>query len=463
MNRCILPLCRLSFPYVKRRRAHAYQSAEVANSIADMWRSYKHMRQSRRYLNLKKRVFEAMRKFQHVRVLSRRVRQASLSFRKHRVHELIDRAANAARSDQMTEIYRICRQLAPKTRRERVSIRGEDGRTLGPREQFQAVVDYFRAAFSHPNPVGFTGQCEPPYLQPAAIQAAIADLLPVEVWQSCPDIFTQRVAADFQRGVSTLPSRLPSEMTDCTLVLMPKPGKASKLPKDLRPLGIQDPLSKVVAKALRDQLEVQVTGLLASLPQYAYIKGKAIDECICRVVSFCSSVRCAIKAGVESVHARREGQAPSQCYGGIMVGIDLSRAFDTLDRPVLLRTLRFAQVSEPLQRILLEVHNQCKYRVRLGAYEDIFELQCGVRQGCSISPLRFSLFTCWFLNELSLRTSPEWVAKLVTWFADDQHLGWFVSSPGDLDFICRSLRTTFGLLKYVGCVLIRLNQLSHLA
>ena len=171
-----------------------------------------------------------MRKFQHFRVLSRRVRQASLSFRKHRVHELIDRAANAARSDQMTEIYRICRQLAPKTRRERVSIRGEDGRTLGPREQFQAVVDYFRAAFSHPNPVGFTGQCEPPYLQPAAIQAAIADLkprkavpntsLPVEVWQSCPDIFTQRVAADFQRGVSTLPSRLPSEMTDCTLVLM---------------------------------------------------------------------------------------------------------------------------------------------------------------------------------------------------------------------------------------------------
>ena len=303
MNRCILPLCRLSFPYVKRRRAHAYQSAEVANSIADMWRSYKHMRQSRRYLNLKKRVFEAMRKFQHFRVLSRRVRQASLSFRKHRVHELIDRAANAARS---------------------------------------------------------------------------------------------------------------------------------------------------VAKALRDQLEVQVTGLLASLPQYAYIKGKAIDECICRVVSFCSSVRCAIKAGVESVHARREGQAPSQCYGGIMVGIDLSRAFDTLDRPVLLRTLRFAQVSGPLQRILLEVHNQCKYRDRLGAYEDIFELQCGVRQGCSISPLRFSLFTCWFLNELSLRTSPEWVAKLVTWFADDQHLGWFVSSPGDLDFICRSLRTTFGLLKECG-------------
>ena len=98
--------------------------------------------------------------------------------------------------------------------------------------------------------------------------------LPVEVWQACTDVLTASVAADFRRSVSTLPSSLPGEMTDCTLVLMPKPGKASKLPKDLRPLGIQDPMSKVVSKALRDQLEVQVSGLLASLPQYAYIKSE---------------------------------------------------------------------------------------------------------------------------------------------------------------------------------------------
>ena len=98
----------------------------------------------------------------HFRVLSRRVRQASLSFRKQRLHALIDRAATAARCDQMTEIYSICRQLAPKTRRERVSIRGEDGSTLEPKAQFHAVVKYFRAAFSHPNPVGYEGSCAPP-------------------------------------------------------------------------------------------------------------------------------------------------------------------------------------------------------------------------------------------------------------------------------------------------------------
>ena len=274
--------------------------------------------------------------------------------------------------------------------------------------------------------------------------------LPVEVWQACADVFTASVAADFRRSVTTLPSSLPGEMTDCTLVLMPKPGKASKLPKDLRPLGIQDPMSKVVAKALRDQLEVQVSGLLASLPQYAYIKREGHRRMYQPCGVLCDSVRSGLQASVGSVHSRREGCAPSQCYGGIMVGIDLSRAFDTLDRPVLRRTLQFAGVSAPLQRILLEIHNQCQYRVRLGSYEDTFALQCGVRQGCSISPLLFSLFTCWFLTELGSRTSLEWVAAFVTWFADDQHLGWHISQPSDLDYVCKSLRATFGLLKECG-------------
>ena len=69
----------------------------------------------------------------------------------------------------------------------------------------------------------------------------------------------------------------------------------------------------------------------------------------------------------------------------------------------------------------------------------------------------FSLFTCWFLTELKQRTSEEWVSKFVTWFADDSHLGWEVHSPADLDFICRSLRDTFGLLKECG---MRANPLK---
>ena len=54
------------------------------------------------------------------------------------------------------------------------------------------------------------------------------------------------------------------------------------------------------------------------------------------------------------VFMRVEQEKPSsKCFGGIMVGIDMSRAFDTLARDVLLRSLQHAGVDDSLQRILI--------------------------------------------------------------------------------------------------------------
>ena len=460
LNRLILPLCARYFPPKRQAKRHAFRSNEVSGAIAEMWRAYHHMRSMPRHVNLKRRVFEAIRRLNRFRVLSRQVRRASLSYRKQRVHTLIDRAASAASKDQMTEVYRVCRQLAPKQRRERVCIRGDDGRTLSPSEQYDAIYGYFSQVFSHPNMPGFEVSCDPPALDHEELVRAIHSLkprkavpvtsLPVEVWQACSEIFADCVSVTYAADVATEPSALSSEITDCSLVLLPKPGKATKLPRDLRPLGIQDPTSKIIAGILRDRLVAQVGHVLAAYPQFAYCKGKSIDEGICRVAQFCKNVRSRLRAGAHSVRSRRSGANNSTCFGGIMVGIDLSRAFDTLDRPCLLRALAFANVPAPLQRLLLEIHNQCKYSVVHGHRQGSFSLQCGVRQGCAVSPMLFSLFTCWFLAELQQRTSRDWVAWFVTWFADDSHLGWDIQQPGDLEFVCRSLRATFGLLAECG-------------
>ena len=136
------------------------------------------MRAMPRHVNLKRRVFEAIRRLNRFRVLSRQVRRASLSYRKQRVHALIDRAATAASKDQMTEVYRVCRQLAPKQRRERVCIRGDDGRTLCPSEQYDAIYEYFSRVFSHPHMPGFGNSCDPPVLTQAELVNAIHSLKP---------------------------------------------------------------------------------------------------------------------------------------------------------------------------------------------------------------------------------------------------------------------------------------------
>ncbi|CAE7313235.1 unnamed protein product, partial [Symbiodinium microadriaticum] len=132
---------------------------------------------------------------------------------------------------------------------------------------------------------------------------------------------------------------------------------------------------------------------------------------------------------------------------GTMVGIDMSRAFDTLARDVLLRSLQHAGVDASLQRILIEIHEACQYEISHMQHTTQVPMGTGVRQGCAVSPLLYSLFTAWFLAELEVRTSPSWVQHLVTCFADDTHLAWEIEQYSDLTFFCTSLRATFQLLR----------------
>ena len=278
-------------------------------------------------------------------------------------------------------------------------------------------------------------------------KAVPANSVPPEVWKACAQPFACRLADAYSEGVRSCPSQLPEEITHCSLALLPKPGKAMRQPTDLRPIGIQDLASKLIARTLKDMLVPQVAHLLQCTPQFAYCEGKGIDQAIFRVIGHCGRVRTRLSDGVLSVHARRAGRVTSKCYGGIMVGIDMSRAFDTLARDVLLRSLQHAGVDASLQRILLEIHEACKYEIHHLQNTTQVPMGTGVRQGCAVSPLLYSLFTAWFLAELEVRTSPSWVKHLVTCFADDTHLAWEIEQAADLAFFCKSLRATFQLLR----------------
>ena len=53
---------------------------------------------------------------------------------------------------------------------------------------------------------------------------------------------------------------------------------------------------------------------------------------ISRVAQHCHRVREVVKHSTDSTHDHRDGKSRSQCIGGLMVGLDLSRAFDLLSR-----------------------------------------------------------------------------------------------------------------------------------
>ncbi|CAE7822925.1 jockey\pol [Symbiodinium sp. CCMP2592] len=329
--------CRLDHP---RRTPHLPQ--QVQHAVAHMWETFRTWRRTGRHNSRGRRIFQVWRRFAAFRAASKALRQASVQSRRQRVHDLIDRAAHAASKDQLSELYKITKILAPKRRMERVLIRAPDGSMLKPAHQFEAILQYFSKAFSDPNPFS-------------------------------PDD-TQVVPA-------------------------------------------------ITADVLVDEL-------LQAAPQFAYIAGKSIDSAIIRAA----------------------GEVSSNCYGAVMIGIDLSRAFDNLTRDVLQRSLQHAGVNPGLQRILLEIHQQCSYELRHHQYKGRFPLKKGVRQGCAVSPMLYSLFTVWLMAELKTRVSPQWVDELMTCFADDTHLAWRIFGQPDLAQMCRTVREIFQLLEECGMV-----------
>ena len=189
----------------------------------------------------------------------RALRLASRQERRGWFTPQISLAHTAAQQQNMGEVYRIVRLLAPKQRREPIRIRTEDGHLLDGQQQFDAIFEYFSRVidrtlgFEHDTSNAGLSTTTEGIVQSIATlkprKSVLPGCPPAELWQLCPSD-----SADFFQGVLRRacdnPGALPARMTDCELSLLPKPGKTSRFPKDLRPLGLQDPSSsKVLASA----------------------------------------------------------------------------------------------------------------------------------------------------------------------------------------------------------------------
>ena len=177
---------------------------------------------------------------------------------------------------------------------------------------------------------------------------------------------------------------------------------------------------------------------------------KAIDSAITRVALHCAEVRKLLKHQSLSVHDKRQGRQVAGVCGGAMVSLDLSRAFDQLPRWALQAALEHAQVDGPVIQAIIAVHERCSYTIRHGKHTDSIPMRKGVRQGCTLSPSLYAIFTIWVYDRLSSITSAEWASACVTLFADDSHLSWLVRSAEDLEFVCTCTRRTIELFQSVG-------------
>ena len=81
-----------------------------------------------------------------------------------------------------------------------------------------------------------------------------------------------------------------------------------------------------------------------------------------------------------------------------MVFIDLSKAFDTVDRSTLWTLLRRYGCPETFVKIIQEFHDGMAGAVSIG---DPFEISHGLKQGCVLAPTLFTLFLAALLPTVS--------------------------------------------------------------
>lgn len=76
-----------------------------------------------------------------------------------------------------------------------------------------------------------------------------------------------------------------------------------------------------------------------------------------------------------------------------MAFIDLTKAFDTVDRPTLWKVLKKIGCPEKLVTMIRILHDDMKASVLIdGDYTNEFDVKTGVKQGCVLAPTLFSIF-----------------------------------------------------------------------
>ena len=380
LNKRLLAKCRQFFPARQVRRARAGEHELVVHRIREMWQWHKAMRRVPRLGRRRNiwHVVEAWKRYARFMRSWRALRRASRFARRQWLQTQKQNAQEAANRHDYRAVYAVVQAIAPKRRREAVRIRGPQGQLLSKAQQLQEVHQYFAAAFSASAFEGYSSTHTDPEFTPQEVIKAIQALKPrkavpdasvmAEVWQLSPGAFADFFLQQFC-GCRYSTSSLPSAMTDCSLSLLPKPGKPSRRPQDLRPLGLQDPSSKLLANLVKGRLMEIVKPFLMSKPQFAYVEGRSIDQAIHRVFRRCSRIRDMMRSGIRSVQDRRAGLGEHPCRGGAVLSIDLSREFDMVPRWALSASLHSASVPQDLHDLILDIHQACRYSVKIGKQE----------------------------------------------------------------------------------------------
>ena len=149
--------------------------------------------------------------------------------------------------------------------------------------------------------------------------------------------------------------------------------------------------------------------------------------------------------------------------GGLQIFIDLTRAFDCVDRPRLFARLFQLDIPAAHIQLLSAWHERTCYHVQSDHGFQPIAIGKGVRQGCKAAPSLFNFFLYLFLNDVCQVLPVEWVTSHLTAYADDCHVCGTFQTIEDFEFIRKAFGVLFATLRSLDMIINTEKSVAILA
>ncbi|CAE7739424.1 unnamed protein product, partial [Symbiodinium sp. CCMP2456] len=354
-----------------------------------------------------------------------------------------------------TNIHQAARRFAPKAPRRRLQLRKADGSLQTHEEELHQISEYFTKLYD-----GTPGTHRPRLTQDLQIsrhellgallrlqpsKAMPSNSAPAALWkhfgQDVLPLMERLFAQHLVAGCQALPDR----WNQCDMALLPKPNKSLQSPAHLRPICLLSFQAKTLAAVLAGRIQPYVAVYLTDTPQFAYVAQRSLSQALERVISHCAAVRTLVQQHVQTPHTRRQGRPNLSLYGGCQLSLDITCAYDHVPRWALEAAMRDAHIPETLIQAVLLIHDQAFVRITHCGQETSFKLRRGLRQGCGLAPILWTLYSGWVLKQMHSPPILD-VSKAATTYADDQHYAWLIRKGQDLENAYQAMKHVFRCL-----------------
>ncbi|CAE7206409.1 unnamed protein product [Symbiodinium microadriaticum] len=350
--------------------------------------------------------------------------------------------------------------------RRRMQLRGPEGQMLPPAEELALLEHHFSSRFRATNVqdcamASKQWSCREPIeihaatlcahiLQVPRRKAVPAGHPPSATWRICADLISPWLCNTLRHTWHSAVIEVPQAWANVDLALVPKPEKSGREPKDYRPIGLACPLGKKMLGVIVQPYVTSIIRQVQVFPQFAYQQGRSQLAALRRVFQHCASAREGLQLHTRNLHLRFAGHKPTPLFGALMVAVDLTQAFDRMPRHRLYQGLCRLGVPTDVAHLLMAWHSNIHYRVHHNQDSRSFRATRGIRQGCSIAPLLWLVFSHEVSCALEEKVGMDTIARVLTIFADDYLVADTFSSVVELEALLDIVQALFRTLETFG-------------